>query len=93
MRVSCRRVNTQIFLKDVDVCACVRACVRACACSSARAIETGREGERGERGRGMRRGFVISGDGGFFLACEDLGRMFDNSFPACTFFFFFFNGD
>ena len=27
------------------------------------------------------------GVGGFFLACEDLGRMFDNSFPACTFFF------
>ena len=21
--------------------------------------------------------------GGFFLACEDLGRMFDNSYPAC----------
>ena len=26
--------------------------------------------------------------GGFFLACEDFGRMFDNSFPACAFFFF-----
>ena len=26
--------------------------------------------------------------GGFFLACEDFGRMFDLSFPACTFFFF-----
>ena len=26
---------------------------------------------------------------GVFLACEDLGRMFDNSFPACAFFFFF----
>ena len=26
---------------------------------------------------------------GFFLACEDLGRMFDNSFLACAFFFFF----
>ena len=25
---------------------------------------------------------------GFFLACEDFGRMFNNSFPACTFFFF-----
>ena len=25
---------------------------------------------------------------GFSLACEDLGRMFDNSFPACAFFFF-----
>ena len=22
---------------------------------------------------------------GFFLMCEDLGRMFDNSFTACTF--------
>ena len=29
------------------------------------------------------------GGGGFFLACEDLGRMFDNSFPACAFFFLF----
>ena len=27
---------------------------------------------------------------GFFLACEDLGRMFDHSFPACVFFFLFF---
>ena len=26
-------------------------------------------------------------DAGFFLACEDFGRMFDHSFPACTFFF------
>ena len=25
--------------------------------------------------------------GGFFLACEDFGRMFDHSFPACAFFF------
>ena len=30
------------------------------------------------------------GSGGFFLACEDFGRMFDHSFPACAFFFFFF---
>ena len=28
------------------------------------------------------------GGGGFFLACEDFGRMFDNSFPVCAFFFF-----
>ena len=27
------------------------------------------------------------GGGGFFLACEDLGRLFDHSFPACAFFF------
>ena len=26
--------------------------------------------------------------GGFFLVCEDFGRMFDNSYPACGFFFF-----
>ena len=24
--------------------------------------------------------------GGFFLACEDFGRMFDHSFPVCAFF-------
>ena len=29
------------------------------------------------------------GGGGWFLACEDLGRMFDHLFPACAFFFFF----
>ena len=29
------------------------------------------------------------GDGSFFLACEDLGGRFDDSFPACAFFFFF----
>ena len=28
------------------------------------------------------------GVGGFFLACEDLGRMFDHSFPACASFFY-----
>ena len=27
--------------------------------------------------------------GGFFLACEDLGRIFHNSFSACAFFFVF----
>ena len=31
--------------------------------------------------------------GGLFLACEEFGRMFDNSFPACTFYFFFYSGD
>ena len=31
-----------------------------------------------------------SGGGGFFYACEDFGRMFDHSFPACTFFFVLF---
>ena len=30
------------------------------------------------------------GGGGFFLACEDLGRMFNHSFPACTLFFLLF---
>ena len=25
-------------------------------------------------------------DGGFFFACEDFGRIFDHSFPACAFF-------
>ena len=29
------------------------------------------------------------GGGGFFLACEDFGRMFDNSFPTCAFFLLF----
>ena len=32
---------------------------------------------------------LLGGGGGFFLTCEDFGRIFDNSFPACTFFFFF----
>ena len=30
------------------------------------------------------------GGGGFFRACEDFGRMFDYSFPACVFLFFCF---
>ena len=40
----------------------------------------------------------VSGDGGgVFLKCEDFGRMFDSSFPACAVFsfsrsFFFFGG-
>ena len=29
------------------------------------------------------------GGGGSFLDCEDLGRMFNHSFPTCTFFFLF----
>ena len=41
--------------------------------------------------------YIRSGaGGGFFLVCEDLGRMFDSSFPACTFFalfFFFFKAE
>ena len=24
------------------------------------------------------------GGGGFFVACEDLGRMFDHAFPVCV---------
>ena len=36
-------------------------------------------------------GPMDSGSGGFFLTCEDLGRMFDHSFPfSCAFFFFLF---
>ena len=27
------------------------------------------------------------GGGGFVPVCEDFGRMFDNSFPSCAFFF------
>ena len=32
----------------------------------------------------------IGGGGGFFLACEDFGRMFDHSVPACACFLLFF---
>ena len=31
----------------------------------------------------------LGGGAGFFLACKVLGGMFNNSFPACAFFFFF----
>ena len=31
---------------------------------------------------------ITGGGGGFVLVCEDLGRMFDNLFPAYAFFFF-----
>ena len=40
--------------------------------------------------------FLITYGGGFFLPCEDLGRMFDHSFPASAFFsllFLFWSGD
>ena len=36
-------------------------------------------------------GFGI--DDCFFLACEDLGKMFDQSVPTCAFFSFFLSGD
>ena len=29
-------------------------------------------------------------DGGLIFTCKDFGRLFDHSFPACAFFFFFF---
>ena len=32
--------------------------------------------------------FCAMDGGGFFFACNYFGRMFDNSFPACAFFFF-----
>ena len=32
------------------------------------------------------------GGGGFFRACKDFGKMFNNAFPTCAFFFFF-SGD
>ena len=32
---------------------------------------------------------ICGGGAGFFLACEDFRRMFDHSFPAYPFFFFF----
>ena len=51
----------------------------------------------------MHVGFKHGGDGGgggsgggdSFLACDDFGRMFDNLFPTCPsfLFFFFFSGD
>ena len=31
---------------------------------------------------------IGGGGDGFFLACEDMRRMFDHPFPACAFFFF-----
>ena len=34
--------------------------------------------------------FASSSSSGFLLAWEDLGRMFDRTFPACAFLFFFF---
>ena len=37
--------------------------------------------------------FPTGGGVFFFLACGDSGRMFDNSFPAWAFFFFFLSGD
>ena len=33
------------------------------------------------------KGAIMWWCGGFILACMDLGRMFDHSFPACAFFF------
>ena len=38
--------------------------------------------EPGETPREKVEGVVVA----FFLACEDFGRMIDNSFPACAFF-------
>ena len=43
------------------------------------------EGKRYSAGGGGGGG----GGGGLFLACEDLGRIFDHSFPACAFFVLF----
>ena len=37
--------------------------------------------------RHFQRIYIIQTMVAFFLACEDFGRMFDNSFTACAFFF------
>ena len=55
----------------------------------------GRGGVKEVEGLGMRdwvRLFLHQEQGGvgFFLACEEFWRMFDNLFPACAFKFFFF---
>ena len=39
---------------------------------------------------GMHGDLSLHGGGGFFLACEDLGRMFDDPFPACAFLIYIF---
>lgn len=43
----------------------------------------------GDGGGGFLMGCLCGNGGGdgFFFACEDLGRMFDFSFPACSFLF------
>ena len=38
----------------------------------------------------VRLSITLSGGGGFFLACEDFEKMFDNLFPACAFLFILF---
>ena len=43
--------------------------------------------QRGEERNKGRKASKQTGGGGFFLKCEDLGSMFDNSFRACAFFF------
>ena len=54
----------------------------------------GGSGEWGAEACSHRTDDVHGGVGsGFFLACEDFWRMFENSFPACAFFFFFVSGD
>ena len=53
-----------------------------------RKCEAEREREGGERESERERDRAVGYDGGFFLACEDFGRMFDNLFPACASFFF-----
>ena len=44
------------------------------------------ERRRGEEGGEEKRRKIgkVNGGGGFFLVCEDFGRMFDHSFPACS---------
>ena len=41
-----------------------------------------------DRNAEMKYGVCLHVSGGSFPVCEDIGRMFDNSFPACAFFFF-----
>ena len=55
-------------------------------------INQGAEGEVPIRPFPSRPDLCSGGGGGgcFFLASEDLGRMFEHSFPTCAFFFFFF---
>ena len=47
----------------------------------------GRGGGLGEEKVTCRGNMGEGGGGGSFLACQDLGKMFDHSFPASAFFF------
>ena len=95
-------VHMCVCMICVSVFVCVCACVCVCVCVSLICVgvcdlcecilvtidELGKALRALKRWGAIQKLIIIIIGGGFFLACEDFGRMFNHLFSDCAFFFF-----